>query len=98
MPDRSNSPAKDNELLTELRGLGDLFRSQGDLKRAEQHYRLALALYDSSFPESHIEATTCLFGLIQVLERLGKQDEAAKFKDMVPKINARRRTNEFAVS
>ncbi len=98
MPERSQSAPKDSELLTELRALGDLFRSQGDLKRAEQHYRLALALYESSFPESHVEATTCLFGLIQVLERLGKSDEAAKFKEMIPRLNARRRTNEYAIS
>lgn len=80
-----------SNLVYELRALGNVCHSQGDLVRAEQHYRLALSLYESSFPDRHEDAILCLLGLVQVLDGQGKHTEARQFESTVPALNARRR-------
>lgn len=78
-------------LVYELRALGNACSFQGDYRRAEQHYRLALSLYETSFPDKHEEALLCLFGLLQVLEGQGKTREARQLESTIPALNARRR-------
>jgi tetratricopeptide (TPR) repeat protein len=80
-----------SNLVKELQALGNICRHQGDLIRAEQHYRLALSLYETSFPESHVEAILALLGLVQVLENQGRRQEAEQFEKAIPVMNARRR-------
>jgi tetratricopeptide (TPR) repeat protein len=87
----SNSGLQTN-LVNELRALGNVYHFQGDFVRAEQHYRLALRLYDSSFPDKHEEALLCLFGLVQVLEGQNKHDEAKQLEENIPAMNLRRRS------
>lgn len=79
------------DLMSELRALGTLCRTQGDLRRAEHHYRLALNLYESSFSECHRDAIICLFGLVQLLEDTGRPEEADEFRSMFEAMNIRRR-------
>lgn len=78
--------------MSELRALGSLCRVQGDLKRAEQHFRLALRLYETSFAESHLDAVICLFGLQQVLNETGRSEEAEQLEHVLELMNARRRS------
>jgi hypothetical protein len=80
-------------LLKELRAMGSLYASSGNFKRAEAHYKLALKLYETSFPDSHVDAMVCLQGLIEVLEQQGKHEDALKAKNQVPLFNQLRRHN-----
>lgn len=82
-----------NLLLKELRALGDLCGSQGDFTRAQQHYKLALRVYESSVCERHSDALICLLKLIDILEHESKFDEARRLKQLIPELNARRRTD-----
>jgi hypothetical protein len=79
------------DLLSELRALGTLCHSQGDLTRAEQHFRLALNLYETSHQDDHVDAAICLFGLVDVLQQGGKTAEAEQFEQLLEKMNASRR-------
>lgn len=79
------------KVIDELRALGTLCRAQGDLIRAEQHFRLALNLYETSFPDRHVDAMVCLLGLVQILETQGKTNEARELETRIPTMNARRR-------
>lgn len=88
----SNSCRSYIELISELRALGTMCRLQGDLKRAEQHYRLALSLYDTSFTESHVDAMICLMELVQVLQADNRHSEAEQFEHRLELMNARRRS------
>ena len=90
--------ASDSNLLRELSALGKLSSAQGDLRRAEQHFRLALSLYESSFPENHIEAMVCLLGLVRVLERQNRHDEVRLAQEKIQQLNIRRRTPEHGPS
>ena len=83
--------SRTSTIIDELRALGTLCRAQGDLQRAEQHFRLVLNLYDTSFPDRHIDAMVCLLGLVQILEIQGKTNEAREFELRIPNMNARRR-------
>lgn len=83
--------SSDSNLVDELRALGDLCSTQGDLSRAEQHYRLALNLFESSFPERHIDGMVCLLKLVEILQEQGKLDEAKQLEQRIPALNARRR-------
>lgn len=87
----SSTLESESDLLNELRALGDLCESQGDFSRAEQHYKLALSLYESSFPERHVEAMVCLLKLLEILRQQGKEDEALQLEERIPSLNARRR-------
>ena len=78
-------------IIDELRALGTLCRAQGDLRRAEQHFRLALNLYETSFQDRHVDAMVCLLGLVQILEIQGKASEARELELRIPNMNARRR-------
>jgi hypothetical protein len=88
----SDSGSATKQLVYELRALGNACYLQGDFGRAEQHYRLALNLYETSFPDMHEEALLCLMGLVQVLEVQGKTSEAQQLESSIPTLNARRRT------
>jgi tetratricopeptide (TPR) repeat protein len=79
------------DLVSELRALGTLCHSQGDHPRAEQHFRLALSLYETTHPEEHVDAAICLFGLIQVLKETGRNKEAQQFESQLEEMNERRR-------
>lgn len=85
---RKTSP----DLVSELRALGTLCHSEGDLNRAEQHFRLALNLYETTHPDEHVDAAICLFGLIDVLKQKGKDSEAEQFELMLENMNERRRS------
>ena len=50
-------------------------RQEDRWQRAEQNFRLAIRLYETSFPDSHSDALACLHGLIELLERQGKVQE-----------------------
>ena len=78
-------------LVNELRALGNVYHYQGDFIRAEQHYRLALSLYESCFPDTHEEALLCVFGLIEILNNQNKHEEARLLERHIPAMNARRR-------
>jgi hypothetical protein len=81
------------DLVFELRALGALCQEQGDLLRAEQHYRAALSLYDSSHQDDHLDATICLFGLVEVLRARGREAEARQFEETLERMNERRRSD-----
>ncbi len=81
----------ENNLLNELRALGDLCGTQGDYSRAEQHYKLALSLYETSFPERHVDAMLCLLKLVESLQHQGKYQEAHQLEERIPSLNAQRR-------
>jgi hypothetical protein len=81
----------ESKLVNELRALGNVYHFQGDFIRAEQHYRLALSLYESSFPEHHEDALLCLLGLVQVLEGQDRVAEARELESTIPAMNAKRR-------
>jgi hypothetical protein len=81
----------ESKLVNELRALGNVYHFDGDFIRAEQHYRLALSLYESSFPDNHEEALLCLLALVQVLERQQRTAEARELESAIPAMNARRR-------
>jgi len=87
----SNSCRSYIDLISELRALGTMCRLQGDLRRAEQHFRLALSLYDTSFTQSHVDAMICLMELVQVLQQDGRPNEAQQFEHQLELMNARRR-------
>jgi Tetratricopeptide repeat len=79
------------DLVNELRALGDVYLHQGDLIRSEQHYRLALTLYENSFPDRHEDAMLCVLGLVELLQRKNKNAEAQQLEKTIPAMNARRR-------
>ncbi|HEY9789027.1 MAG TPA: tetratricopeptide repeat protein [Candidatus Obscuribacterales bacterium] len=83
--------ANQTNLVNELRALGNVYHYQGDFIRAEQHYRLALSLYESCFPDTHEEALLCLLGLVEILESQNKHEEARNLERGIPAMNARRR-------
>lgn len=85
-------PKAETRLLNELLALGKMCADQGDLKRAEQHFRLAINLYETSFLENHVEAMVCLFGLIDVLRRQGKEEDVQVAEDLIQQLNIRRRS------
>jgi hypothetical protein len=87
-----DSGSATKQLVYELRALGNACYLQSDFHRAEQHYRLALNLYETSFPDMHEEALLCLLGLVHVLEGQGKTSEAQQLEATIPTLNARRRT------
>lgn len=78
-------------LVNELRALGNVYHQQSDYIRAEQHYRLALSVYETSFPDQHEDAFLSLLGLVAVLERQNKLEEARQWEQSIPVLNARRR-------
>jgi hypothetical protein len=81
------------DLLSELRALGTLCHTQGDLTRAEQHFRLALNVYETTHQDEHVDAAICLFGLIEVLKQRGLDSEAEQFEQMLENMNERRRSD-----
>lgn len=87
----SSSRKLNADLVSELRALGTLCHSQGDYPRAEQHFRLALSLYETTHPDEHVDAAICLFGLIQVLKETGRNTEAQQFEAQMESLNERRR-------
>lgn len=80
------------DLISELRALGSMSWHRGDLRRAEQHYRLALNLYDTTFGESHVDAAICLLDLVQVLNESGRYIEAQQLEQQFESLNLRRRS------
>ena len=91
----STAIKSNRDLVSELRALGSLCHSQGDFTRAEQHFRLALNLYDTTHTSAHVDATLCLFGLVEVLKQRGKQEEARELEQQYEKMNERRRAGEL---
>jgi len=86
------APKAETRLLNELLALGKMCAEQGDLKRAEQHFRLAVNLYETYFMENHVEAMVCLFGLIDVLRRQGKNEDVVAAEELVQRLNIQRRS------
>lgn len=78
--------------MFELRALGTMCHAQGDFHRAEQHYRLALTLYETNFNDSHTDAAICLIGLVQLLKDSGRLEEAQQFDLQLESMNTRRRS------
>jgi len=91
----SNARVSESCVLDELRALGYMCSTQGDFRRAEQHYHLALRLYETSFPERHVDAMLCLLRLIELLRYQGKDDEAIQLEQRIPALNAQRRVPEL---
>ena len=91
MVSMSSTLESQHHLLNELRALGDICESQGDFSRAEEHYKLALSLYETSFPERHVEAMVCLLKLVEILKQQGKSEEAQQLEARIPSFNAQRR-------
>jgi hypothetical protein len=73
--------------------MGNICCVQGDLVRAEQHFRLALDLYETSFPDRHTDAMLSLLYLVQVLEWQGRAEEARQAEELIPAMNAKRRAS-----
>lgn len=70
-----DNPAGDGELLGSLLSSAHDCSVEGDLGRAEDHYRLALALYEHCFFDRHVDALQCCTGLLSVLERSNKSKD-----------------------
>ena len=74
--ENGDNPGGDAELLCSLLGTAHECASQGDLARAEDHYRLVLALYENCFGDRHVDALRCCTGLLSVLEKSQKSKDA----------------------
>jgi hypothetical protein len=74
--ENGDNPAGDAELLGSLLCTAYQCAAQGDEARAEDHFRLVLALYENCFGDRHIDALQCCTGLLSLLENSGKDKEA----------------------
>lgn len=59
-------PLPDAELIRALVRLADERYYNGDVRCAEDHFKLGLALYDGCFRDAHVEALRCVIGLMNV--------------------------------
>lgn len=76
-------PAQDKELMPLVVHTADQCLVEHDDARAEDHYKLGLALYDSCFRENSIDALRCLSGLCTIYQ---KQRRAADLADAIAQL------------
>lgn len=62
-------PADARELMPAVVRLADECFYSGQLERAKDHFKLGLALYESCFSNSHIEALRCASGILSIYEQ-----------------------------
>lgn len=67
--------------LSELRRIGDEFVSENDYTIAEEHYKLALALYEAFFLEHHDEALASIRQLCDLLHQQQRHAELFSIGD-----------------
>lgn len=70
-----SEPACDKELMPLVIRTADQSLVDDDLSRAEDHYKLGLALYCTCFRENAVDALRCLSGLISIYSRQGRSAE-----------------------
>jgi hypothetical protein len=70
-------PAHDNELMPLVVRMADQCLVEGDLSRAEDHYKLGLALYSSCFQDNCIDALRCISGLCSLYQTEGRSADLA---------------------
>ncbi|HEY9790979.1 MAG TPA: hypothetical protein V6D22_11305 [Candidatus Obscuribacterales bacterium] len=70
----------DAQLMSEVVKLANENMNSGDLDRAEEHYELALALYESCFPTMHAEALRAVAGLISLSEQA---NDVCRVRDLI---------------
>jgi hypothetical protein len=58
----------------------------GDKLRAEEHYRLGLALYEACFCDRSVEALRCVSGLMAICEQQHRLAELAHLLDVMDSI------------
>jgi CheY-like chemotaxis protein len=66
---------RDVVFLSELRKLGDEYLATQDPLTAEEHFKLALALYEAFFTDQHEEALATIRRLCDLLSAQKRQDE-----------------------
>lgn len=88
-------PTQDKELMPLVVHTADQCLVEHDEARAEDHYKLGLALYDSCFRENSIDALRCLSGLCTIYEKQGRtadlSDVTEQLEDVIDSIHAAQR-------
>lgn len=79
-------PDRDNELMQLIVRVADECSTIGDLGRAEDHYKLGLALYDACFCDRSVEALRCLSGLMFIYEQQKRTVELMQTVDLLNEI------------
>lgn len=67
-----SQPSCDKELMPLVIRMADQCLVDNDLPRAEEHYKLGLALYGTCFRENCVDALRCVSGLISIYARQGR--------------------------
>ena len=62
-------------IVRHVASLGDEYRNDEDFPKAEETYKLGLALYEKCFYTSHAESLPCLYGLLETLRVQCKEQE-----------------------
>jgi hypothetical protein len=68
-------PTHDKELMPLVVHTADQCLVEHDLVRAEDHFKLGLALYSTCFQDNAIDALRCLSGLCTIYEQQGRTAE-----------------------
>lgn len=68
-------PAYDGELMALVTKMADECLTAGDVARAEDHYRLGLALYEACFNDCPVEALRCASGLMFICHQQCRSSE-----------------------
>jgi hypothetical protein len=68
-------PRQDKELMPLVVETAAQCMVEHDLERAEDHYKLGLALYSTCFRENHIDALRCLSGLCSIYEKMERSSD-----------------------
>jgi hypothetical protein len=70
-----SQPTHDKELMPLVVRMADQCLVDTDLQRAEDHYKLGLALYTTCFCENAVDALRCVSGLISIYSCQGRNAE-----------------------
>jgi hypothetical protein len=83
----------DKELMPLVVQTADQCLFERDLERAEDHYKLGLALYSTCFRENHVDALRCMSGLCSIYEKLERQSDLAAVVGQLEEVTNAVRTN-----
>lgn len=81
-------PQHDGELMALVVKMADQCLVDADLSRAEDHYKLGLALHESVFQDSSLEALRCVSGLLTIYEQQERDGECSEYADLLQELSA----------
>jgi hypothetical protein len=87
-------PKMDTELLPLLVRIADQNLVTGDLTRAEEHYKLGLALFNSCFTESAVDALRCVSGLCTIYQQQHRSAELQQVVSQLPELTTKLQVSE----